>query len=130
MTLPQAVASAFRQYVGFSGRARRSEFWFFTLFEVIAVLLAVGVDAALGFMIAYPVVVLALLLPALAVSVRRLHDTDRSGWWYLLSFVPLAGLVLIVFWCQDSGADNRFGPSPKRAAAPGAPDTVAPVAPA
>ena len=119
MTLPQAVASVFRQYVGFSGRARRSEYWFFVLFQVIALGAAKAVDVALGVNAVYLVVALALLLPALAVTVRRLHDTGRSGWMILLALIPLVGsIILIVFECQDSEPGvNKFGPSPKGVAA-------------
>ena len=60
---------------------------------------------------------LALLLPSLAVAIRRLHDTSRSGWWILLGLIPIVGwIILIVFYCQDSHGDNEHGPSPKAAA--------------
>ncbi|MEU1395649.1 DUF805 domain-containing protein [Micromonospora zamorensis] len=123
MSFIAAVKSVFSQYVGFTGRARRSEYWWFALFAVIVGIVAAILDSALGLTFENGsttgfiglVVNLALLLPTLAVAVRRLHDTDRTGWWVLIGLVPLVGaIVLIVFFVSDSthGA-NRFGPSPK-----------------
>ncbi|MFF0469908.1 DUF805 domain-containing protein [Micromonospora zamorensis] len=123
MSFIAAVKSVFSQYVGFAGRARRSEYWWFALFAVIVSIVAAILDSALGLTFENGsttgfiglVVNLALLLPTLAVAVRRLHDTDRTGWWVLIGLVPLVGaIVLIVFFVSDSthGA-NRFGPSPK-----------------
>ena len=109
-----------KKYVEFSGRARRREFWIFCLFNILAGIVACVLDGVLGTgaMLngAYS---LAAFLPGLAVSIRRLHDTDRSGWWYLLAFLPIVGwIVLLVFACLDSTpGDNRFGPNPKGAAA-------------
>ena len=79
-----AVSSAFRQYAKFSGRACRSEFWWFSLFETVLIVVAALADSALNTPVFTVVVLLALLLPSLAVAVRRLHDTGRSGWWYLI----------------------------------------------
>ena len=111
---------ALRQYAVFKGRARRKEFWFFQLFcflfgiGLLAVLFLVGMkpEAAEGVL---NVLGIALLLPSLAVMVRRLHDTDRSGWWALLCLVPLlGGLVLLIFAClEGTRGSNRFGPDPK-----------------
>jgi uncharacterized membrane protein YhaH (DUF805 family) len=120
MNLGQAVQSAFRQYVGFSGRARRSEYWYFLLFNVIISILAAIVDAAMGSVALGILVAVVLLLPGLAVTVRRLHDIGRSGWWIFIGIVPLAGvIVLLVFACQDGdpGA-NQYGPSPKHGYSP------------
>ena len=106
---------ALKQYVDFSGRAQRMEFWMFTLFNfLISIGLAI-IDAVLGLGILQPIYALAVLLPAIAVGVRRLHDTNRSGWWMLIGLVPLIGIIiLIVFWVQDSPpGDNAFGPNPK-----------------
>ena len=110
------------KYATFSGRAQRMEYWLFVLFYVVASIVATVVDVALGLTLngdnglglVGTIWGLALLLPSLAVSVRRLHDTDRSGWWILLMFVPVVGtIVLIVFFCLrgDEGR-NRFGPDP------------------
>jgi uncharacterized membrane protein YhaH (DUF805 family) len=115
MNFAEAVGSALRQYAGFHGRARRSEYWWFTLFAGVLEFAAAIVDVVAHTPVIGLVVDLALLLPTLAVGVRRLHDTDRSGWWLLLGLIPLVGaIVLIVFFCQDSHfGPNRFGPSPK-----------------
>lgn len=115
MTFGNAVSSVFAQYAGFSGRARRSEFWWFSLFAFGVYLVAGLIDVAINSSILGLLVGLGLLLPSLAVTMRRLHDTGRSGWWLLIGLVPLVGgIVLLVFECMDSepGA-NRFGPSPK-----------------
>lgn len=128
MSFIDAVNSCFRQYVGFSGRAARSEFWWFTLFGLLVGVAAGIVDPrnTIGALIS-----LALLLPSLAVGVRRLHDTGRSGWWLLIALVPIAGLiVLIVFFVSggDPGA-NRFGPPPTNAGTPAEAVVSSPQAP-
>ena len=107
-----------KKYAVFHGRARRKEYWYFTLFfaifylglEILASL--IGDEAADVIPVIY---VLAVALPAIAVSVRRLHDTDRSGWFVLLSLIPLVGtIILIVFCAQDSTpGENQYGPNPK-----------------
>jgi len=121
MTFQDAVRICLTQkYADFSGRARRSEFWFFVLFSAIVRAVANVLDAILhignartGGPVA-TVAALALLIPSLAVAVRRLHDTGRSGWWVLLGLIPLVGIIiLIVWWAQDSYADNKYGPNPK-----------------
>jgi uncharacterized membrane protein YhaH (DUF805 family) len=110
---------ALKNYFNFSDRARRKEYWMFILFYIIFYVVAVVIDYTVGspgyISIAYS---LLLFIPSLSVCVRRLHDTNRSGWWVLLAFVPIANLVLIVFLVQDSRDEgNRFGESPKLAAA-------------
>lgn len=113
---------ALRKYATFEGRARRKEYWFFILFNVLAVVVLGIIDVVLGTSskeaglgLLSGIYLLAVLLPALAVTVPRLHDTDRSGWWILIEFIPLiGGLVLLVFTLLDSTpGSNRFGPSPK-----------------
>jgi uncharacterized membrane protein YhaH (DUF805 family) len=98
MDFAQAIKSCFSQYAGFTGRAPRSEFWWFALFQVIVVVVASIVHQLVG-----NIASLALLLPALAVGARRLHDIGRSGWWQLLSFTGIGVLVLIYWWVQPSG---------------------------
>ena len=114
--------AALKKYAVFSGRSRRSEYWYFTLFYLIFYLGLAVVDGALGTFdarsgigLCTAVWALAMLLPSLAVSVRRLHDTDRRGWWLLIGVIPLLGAIaLIVFLAQDSEpGTNRFGPNPK-----------------
>ena len=129
MSFADAIRSVFSQYVGFTGRARRSEFWYWTLFQIILGVIASILDRAVfdrnsG---AFSVVVgLALLLPSLAVAVRRLHDSGRTGWWLLIGLIPVIGtIVLIIFYVQDSQGDNKYGPSPKGVSAGGAPPVTA-----
>jgi uncharacterized membrane protein YhaH (DUF805 family) len=117
---------ALRRYAQFSGRSRRKEYWFFTLFLVLASIVALGLDMALGTMDEEPgagllggLLTLALLLPSIAVTIRRLHDTGRSGWWMLVFLIPVIGLVGFYFMVKDGDAgDNRFGPDPKAEPAP------------
>ncbi|MCW2777488.1 MAG: hypothetical protein JWN17_1213 [Frankiales bacterium] len=114
--LADAVRSGLRQYVVFAGRARRAEYWWFVLGASLAYVVAVVLDAAIGTTLFTPVALLGLFLPTLSVLVRRLHDTGRTGWWYLVALVPLVGsIVLLVFLTRDSdpGA-NAYGPSPKQ----------------
>ena len=115
-----------KQYAVFKGRARRKEYWFFILFNLIAsvVLTAIDfmtglLDAELGIGLLSGLYSLAVLVPSLAVTVRRLHDTDRSGWWLLIGLVPLLGaIVLLVFMLLDgTPGDNQHGANPKGAAA-------------
>ncbi|MGC5021283.1 DUF805 domain-containing protein [Micromonospora sp. DT47] len=123
MSFTAAIRSVLTQYVGFTGRARRSEYWWFALFTVLVGLAAAILDSVLGTTLGSDgstgvigiIVNLALLLPTLAVAMRRLHDTDRSGWWLLIGLVPIVGaIVLLVFFVLNStpGA-NRFGTNPK-----------------
>lgn len=104
-----------KNYVGFSGRARRAEYWQFTLFNIIALVACFVIDLAIKSPILYALYALAVLLPSLAVAVRRLHDTDRSGWWLLIGLVPLiGGIVLLVFMClEGTRGNNKHGADPK-----------------
>jgi uncharacterized membrane protein YhaH (DUF805 family) len=115
--IPQyAIRSVFSQYIGFSGRASRSEYWIWWGFLVV-VFVAIGAVALLfgstGQVVA-SLVSLALFLPNLAVTVRRLHDVGRSGFWLLLVFIPLiGGLVIFVFLLLDSQSEpNKWGQPP------------------
>ena len=106
-----------KKYVEFSGRARRKEYWMFVLFNLIASIVAGVIDGLLGTRMIGSLYSLAVLLPGLAVCARRLHDTDRSGWWMLIALIPAVGIiVLLVFMCLDSTpGENRFGANPKGA---------------
>lgn len=110
MGFADAVKSGFGQYAGFSGRARRSEFWYFLLFYVVSLFVAGIIDSVTGIPVLAFIVLLALIVPTLALNTRRLHDTGRSGWWQLIS------IVAIFFYVQDSHGDNQYGPSPKTVA--------------
>ena len=119
-----------RKYALFDGRARRKEFWYFALFNVLIVLVLGIIGLIVGVAIAgsdsesawiliglIPVGLygLAIIIPSLAVTIRRLHDTSRSGWWYLITFVPWVGsIILFVFELLDSTpGPNKYGPDPK-----------------
>ena len=109
---------ALRKYAVFEGRARRKEYWYFTLFNfifmVLSLLIGVVLFDSLGFAL-FSIYCLVIIIPGLAVSVRRLHDTDRSGWLYLLFLIPLAGPIIhLVFMLEDgTPGENRYGPNPK-----------------
>jgi uncharacterized membrane protein YhaH (DUF805 family) len=129
MSFTDAIRSVFSQYVGFSGRARRSEFWYWTLFQIIVGIVASILDRAVFDRnnAAFSAIIgLGLLLPSLAVAVRRLHDSGRTGWWLLIGLIPVIGtIILIVFYVQDSQGDNKYGPSPKGVGAAGPPPAIA-----
>lgn len=118
----QAVSSVFSNYATFSGRARRAEYWWFVVFSIVVLGIAAVIDGAAGLRIegqpvgwVYAVVGLALLVPSIAVTFRRLHDTGRSGWWWLLSLLcGIGGIILLVF-CLIPGnpGANEYGPDPK-----------------
>ncbi len=113
MNFVQAIQSGFSNYATFSGRAARSEFWYWTLFSFIFQTGVLFVDVELTEGIASTLVSLALLLPTIAVGVRRLHDIDRTGWWWLISFTGI-GVVLLIVWACIKGTTgpNRFGADP------------------
>ncbi|NYE38268.1 uncharacterized membrane protein YhaH (DUF805 family) [Nocardioides cavernae] len=141
MGFTTAVRTCLSKYVTFSGRARRSEFWYFALFTFLVGIVSSALDHALGTDefnegngVVGTVTGLALLLPSLAAAARRLHDIGRSGWWQalvyaslpLLFLAPAVGLILflvsvvllIVWFCTDSRPDNQYGPNPKAPASP------------
>ncbi|MEZ4714371.1 MAG: DUF805 domain-containing protein [Caldilineaceae bacterium] len=110
-----------KKYAVFSGRARRAEYWYFVLFNVIVsivlavidIILGTGGDTGVGILGA--LYSLAVMLPGLGVSVRRLHDIGRSGWWLLLGIIPIIGGLILLYWAiqdSESGA-NQYGPYPK-----------------
>lgn len=116
MTFGDAISSVLtKNYANFSGRARRSEYWYFYLFSFLVNIVTNIIDRAVGTPIIGGLVALALIVPELAVGVRRLHDIGRSGWWLLIVFTIVGIVVLIVWFCQDSQPDNKYGPSPKSA---------------
>jgi uncharacterized membrane protein YhaH (DUF805 family) len=106
----------FENYANFAGRARRSEYWWFTLANLIVWIVLVVLSAAVRvFSVLELVYLVALIVPSLAVTFRRLHDTDKSGWWILIGLVPfVGGIILLVFMCTDSTpGTNRYGVSEK-----------------
>lgn len=120
---------ALKKYATFSGRASRAEYWWFVLFNLLFGIAVAVLDVLLGTVtdngtgVLGTLYTLAVLLPGIAVAVRRLHDTDRSGWFILLAFVPLANIALLAFLLEDgTSGPNRYGPDPKgRPSAAGSP---------
>jgi uncharacterized membrane protein YhaH (DUF805 family) len=113
MQFGEAIKSGFNNYVTFSGRAARSEFWYWTLFSFLVNVAAAIIDSGLGLGFIGTLISLALLLPGIAVSARRLHDLDRTGWWLLIAFTGI-GIILLIIWDCIKGTvgPNRFGPDP------------------
>ncbi|MGG3469541.1 DUF805 domain-containing protein [Neobacillus pocheonensis] len=105
-----------KNYAGFAGRARRKEYWMFILvYFIFNIVLSIAETIFDINQVLTTLFGLALLLPTLAVTARRLHDTGRSGWMQLIGLIPIIGsIIVIVFLCKDSQSDdNRFGPNPK-----------------
>lgn len=118
MNMIEAVKAVFSKYATFEGRARRSEYWWFVLFNfIVSVVLAMlfgGGGNGFGGDIVSMIWTLATLLPSLAVGARRLHDTNRSGWWLLIALIPLIGMIVLIVFCASRGTPgpNRFGQDP------------------
>jgi uncharacterized membrane protein YhaH (DUF805 family) len=115
-----------KQYADFSGRARRKEYWMFALFNIIFIVVAMILDNVLGltagelpYGVFYFLYAFAVLIPGLAVSVRRLHDVGKSGWMLLIALIPLIGAIwLLVLMVTDSNpGENQYGPNPKEVTA-------------
>jgi uncharacterized membrane protein YhaH (DUF805 family) len=109
-------------YANFNGRARRAEFWWYALANIIMAIIAMTLDSVLGTNIeplpygyAYIIYSLAVFLPGLAVGVRRLHDVGKSGWFYFIILVPLIGAIwlLVLFFTEGQHGENQYGPDPK-----------------
>ncbi|HTI81414.1 MAG TPA: DUF805 domain-containing protein [Acetobacteraceae bacterium] len=114
MSFGEAISVCFSKYATFTGRAARPEYWYWVLFTVVASLVFVvievsgPVDAGRALDAIFN---LATIIPSIAVAARRLHDTDRSGWWQLLLFIPVIGWILLLIWLCQPGTPgaNRFG---------------------
>ncbi|MEV7392632.1 MULTISPECIES: DUF805 domain-containing protein [unclassified Streptomyces] len=108
-----------KKYAVFSGRARRQEYWMFTLFNVIIYIALTVVGRIIGFSALGLLYSLAVLLPGLGVAVRRLHDTGRSGWAILVGIIPLVGWIIAIVWLASEGKpeENQYGANPKHTAA-------------
>ena len=104
-----------KKYAVFEGRAARKEYWMFALFNIIIAVILTLIGKVIGFTFLTSIYALAVLLPSLAVTARRLHDTDRSAWWILIGLIPfIGGFVLLIFATLDSQAgQNKYGPNPK-----------------
>jgi len=114
MGFGDAISAGFSNYVNFSGRACRSEYWYWVLFVIVGSIVAVIIDRIIGIRLIDTIFGLATIVPSIAVSVRRLHDIDRTGWWLLIDFVPLIGWIVLIVWFCTAGTagSNRFGPDP------------------
>ncbi len=104
-----------KKYAVFTGRARRAEYWYFILFNIIASVLLTFLDEVLGSGWLSTIYGLAVLVPSLAVGVRRMHDIGKSGWWLFINIIPFVGWIwFIVLVVTDSQTgDNQYGPNPK-----------------
>ncbi|MFF4423132.1 DUF805 domain-containing protein [Streptomyces sp. NPDC001549] len=105
-----------KKYAVFSGRARRQEYWMFFLFNMAAAIILMILDGVLGTSpVLYSIYVVAVLLPNLGVTIRRLHDTGKSGWWILINLVPFVGFIWFIVLVATAGQQqqNQYGPDPK-----------------
>jgi uncharacterized membrane protein YhaH (DUF805 family) len=116
MDFQTAIKEGWKNWLNFSSRARRSEYWYWHLFAFLLLIAATILDHAIlhsaGPGPIYAIAALAVFLPGLAVAVRRLHDLDKSGWWLLLYLIPIVGVIIILVWVCTKGTPgaNRFGP--------------------
>ncbi len=101
MTFQDSIRTCFSKYADFSGRASRSEYWWFFLFGFVACIVAMMISTVI-----YYVVALGLVVPSLAAGARRLHDTGRSGWWQLLNLIPLIGFIIVVVLMAQEGKED------------------------
>lgn len=124
MGFVEAINAFFARYTDFQGRSRRSEYWWSYLgltLIYLAIMIVAGILSAIAPVLgmvgyaAYVIFLLACIIPSIAIGIRRLHDTDRTGWWLLISFVPLIGaIVLLVFFVMEgTQGPNQYGPDPK-----------------
>jgi uncharacterized membrane protein YhaH (DUF805 family) len=104
MTFAESIKTCFGKYADFNGRATKSEFWWWVLFVFLATVAANVLSEKLGALVS-----LGTLLPYLAVTARRLHDTNRSGWWQLIGIIPVIGWIILIVWCvQDSASQSEY----------------------
>jgi len=112
-----------KNFTDFNGRARRKEYWMYTFINIVILItlmiisfIAIGIDKNIGmfFLILPFLYTLVVFIPTVAVVIRRLHDINQSGLWYLITFIPLGSIILLVFMCMDSTiGPNQYGPNPK-----------------
>ncbi len=114
VSFPDAVKLGFQRFVEFKGRSTRAEYWWWSLFQIIVGITGALIDVAIGNVDYFAsIAIFGLLIPSWAVLVRRLHDTNKTGWWSLLGLVPFGGLILLVFAVQESDIEtNKYGPNP------------------
>jgi uncharacterized membrane protein YhaH (DUF805 family) len=120
MGFGEAVSVCFKKAFVWEGRASRAEFWWFELAQVLILVAAAIIDQIIGTGVLYIIAAIALILPAIAVLVRRLHDTDRTGWWFWIQLLPLIGLIVLLVFTLTGGdeGDNKYGPNPYGSVAP------------
>ena len=113
MNFIESIQTCYKKFFDFSGRASKSEYWWFQLYNTILYILTFVFQNDLALL--FSILIIANLIPVFAAGVRRVHDSNKSGWWILISFVPIIGLYIIVLLITDgSKGKNRFGPKPKK----------------
>ena len=131
MTFSESIKTCFAKFITWEGRASRSEYWYFVLFGILAQIVGGVIDnvigtsfsvtnpetgeaISMGYGWVYLLAALANFLPSLAAMVRRLHDTERSGWWYWIALVPIIGIIVLIVWLASRGTsgNNRYGSDP------------------
>ena len=121
MDFMTAIKTCLGKYATFSGRAQRSEFWWFILaVNLISIGLVIIESVLWGVPVLYMIWMLGTIVPIISAIVRRLHDTNRSGWWYWIALVPIVGPILLIVWAATKGTDgeNNYGSDPLGASAP------------
>ena len=120
MGFGEAVSTCFKKSVVWEGRASRAEFWWFYLAQILIIFAAAIIDQIIGTGFLYIIALIVVILPSIAVLIRRLHDTDRTGWGYWIQLLPLIGLIVILVFTlsgSDEG-DNKYGPNSSGSVAP------------
>ncbi len=106
----EAVKLFFSNYVNFSARSTRSEYWYVCLFSLLISIPIAVIDSAIGVNVLSILWTLATLIPGIAISIRRMHDIGRSGWWLLINLIPIVGaIIFLVFTCKASDGSNQYG---------------------
>ena len=130
MGFGEAVSVCFKKSFVWEGRASRAEYWWFYLATILIIIAAAIIDQIIGTVVIgtgvfgtgvfYIIALIVLILPSIAVLIRRLHDTDRTGWWYWIQLLPLIGLIVILVFTLTGGdeGDNKYGPNPYGSVAP------------
>ena len=120
MGFGEAVSVCFKKSVVWEGRAPRAEYWWFELAQLLIIVAALIIDQIIGTGFIYIIAVIALILPSIAVLIRRLHDTDRSGWWFWIMILSIIGSIVILVFTLIAGdeGDNKYGPNPYGSVAP------------